>query len=442
MATVTFIPGKTQSKTAMGRVVSYCSRKDKTFYEQDGRPYQLISGKDCCGETAFQEFMATKQQYGKANGTFFYQYVQSFSPDEKINLQIAHEIGCKFAEYFKGHEVLITTHTDVAHIHTHFVINSVNHENGKKLQMARGSIYDLRRFSDDICREYNLSIVEPKKDGLQNIRTREYRSALKGDSWKFKLMNVVDEAMMKSQTKAEFITNIRNMGYDVNWSDNRKHLTYTTPEGNKCRDNKMHDEKYLKHNMEVFYEYRTIKGFEQAGKPDRQLSDTSTDVRNPAGNTGTVANIVDDYSTGNEPYSRKNSTITHSREYFEYDEVNIGTDWQSNLESVGSGGAANKTRFTESNGNIEYGYSQRFIGTQERNRENAFGSGFDTSQVTDEVAGAGNVGNDDIVHIVKNIEHLINPIDPEKERQRREHEVEMKKQAQKRRKSRSWEMDM
>ena len=67
MATVTFIRAKTQSKTAMGKVMAYCARPDKSLYEG----YNLVSGKDCCAETAFKEFMATKQQHGKAEGMFF-----------------------------------------------------------------------------------------------------------------------------------------------------------------------------------------------------------------------------------------------------------------------------------------------------------------------------------------------------------------------------------
>ena len=128
MATVTFIREKTQSKTAMGKVMAYCARQDKTLFEG----YHLVSGKDCCAETAFKEFMATKQQHGKANGMFFYQYVQSFSPGE-ITPEKAHEIGLKFAEKcFPGHEVLVATHTDREHIHTHLVINSVSFALPKK----------------------------------------------------------------------------------------------------------------------------------------------------------------------------------------------------------------------------------------------------------------------------------------------------------------------
>lgn len=289
MATVTYIPEKTQNMTAMGKVMRYCARQDKTAYELDGRQIQLISGKDCCAETAYREFMATKQQYGKANGMFFYQYVQSFSPAEKITPQKVHEIGCQMAEYWKGHEVLIATHTDAEHIHTHFIINSVSHETGKKLQMGRGSIHDVRKFSDEICRQHNLSIVQPKqKSGL---RSREYRAAVKGESWKFKLMNAIDTAMTKSQTKAEFIRNMEKMGYSVKWIDQHKYITYTTPDGQKCRDNKLHDDKYLKERMTEVYEYRATQSKEPSGI-DRQISSRSAAVRHTAGSVTKPDRII------------------------------------------------------------------------------------------------------------------------------------------------------
>ena len=285
MATVTFIRAKTQSKTAMGKVMAYCSRNDKTLFEG----YHLISGKDCCGETAFKEFMATKQQHGKANGMFFYQYVQSFSPGE-IAPDKAHEIGLKFAgKCFPGHEVLVATHTDREHIHTHLVINSVGFESGKKLQMARGSIHDLRRHSDEICREYGLTIVQPAQKN--NLQTREYRAALKGESWKFKLIGAIDLALESARTRAEFIKKMQRMGYGVTWSDTRKHITYTTPDSQKCRDIKLHDEKYLKENMEIYFGQRQVEGPQPARKPAAQLPAGGAAVRDPAGNLGEFAEI-------------------------------------------------------------------------------------------------------------------------------------------------------
>lgn len=323
MATVTYIREKTQNKTAIGRVMRYCSREDKTMYELNGRKFQLISGKDCCPETAYREFMATKQQYGKANGMFFYQYVQSFSPDEKITAQAAHEIGCKFAEYFKGYEVLIATHTDREHLHTHFIINSVSHENGKKLQMPRGSIYKLRQFSDEICKQYNLSIVQPKEN-KGGMKTREYRAAVKGESWKFRLMSVIDNAMEHSLNRAEFIKQMNQMGYQVKWQDNLKHITYTTPDGMKCRDNKLHENKYLKEEMEVYYGHGQAKGFEQAGESDRGLSNKATLVRDSGRNVDTATANTVSYRTGPSADTGKDRQAPDMGQYKGESESHLG----------------------------------------------------------------------------------------------------------------------
>ena len=78
MATVMYIPEHQQNRFAMSAVINYCMQEYKTFDNKSKR--QLVSGVNCDGANAFQEFMATKKVYGKANGVFFYQYVQSFSP--------------------------------------------------------------------------------------------------------------------------------------------------------------------------------------------------------------------------------------------------------------------------------------------------------------------------------------------------------------------------
>lgn len=83
-----------------------------------------------------------------------------------------------------------------------------------------------------------------------------YRAALRGDSWKLQLINCIDRAMATSRSKQEFIKQMRKMGYEVKWQDSQKYITYTTPQGQKCRDNKLHDDKYLKVRMEEFYEPR------------------------------------------------------------------------------------------------------------------------------------------------------------------------------------------
>ena len=142
MATVMYIPEHRQNRFAMRAVINYCMQEYKTFDNKSKR--QLISGVNCDGANAFQEFMATKKVYGKDNGFFFYHYAQSFAPKEKITPEQAHEIALEFAEKaWSGHEVLVTTHCDREHIHSHFVINSVGFESGMKLRQSkclRGSI--------------------------------------------------------------------------------------------------------------------------------------------------------------------------------------------------------------------------------------------------------------------------------------------------------------
>ena len=130
MATVMYITEHRQNRFAMRAVINYCQQEYKTLDSKSKR--RLISGVNCDGANAFREFMATKKVYGKDNGFFFYHYVQSFSPKEKITPEQAHEIALEFAEKaWSGHEVLVTTHCDREHIHSHFVINSVGFESGK-----------------------------------------------------------------------------------------------------------------------------------------------------------------------------------------------------------------------------------------------------------------------------------------------------------------------
>ena len=85
----------------------------------------------------------------------------------------------------------------------------------------------------------------------------EYYTAVKGESWKFELMRVIDECMRCAGNREEFLILLRSEGYDATWTDSRKNITYTTPDGRKCRDSRLHIGKYLKENMEAEFGYRT-----------------------------------------------------------------------------------------------------------------------------------------------------------------------------------------
>ena len=252
MAIVHFVNYKrgTQSRAAMRGVMLYVIQEKKTTWE--GEP--LVGGINCQPQSVYDDFLNTKLLYHKDGGVMFYHMVQSFPKGAAVNPQQAHEAARRLAEYFDGCEVLICTHVDREHIHSHCVINSVNFETGKKLHMAKEQIQELMRRNDAICLEMGLPVFEPTAQQTCGMSGAEYHMALKGQSWKLRLMNTIDECMKYAADKDAFVSLMESEGYAVCWESSRKYITYTTLDGLKCRDNKLHEEKYCKEVME--HEFR------------------------------------------------------------------------------------------------------------------------------------------------------------------------------------------
>lgn len=248
MATVNFINRKkSQTRAGMKFVLEYTQRDEKTLFEG----MKLVSGVNCSPQSVYEEFVNTKLLYGKDSQRMYYHFVQSFHKDEKITPQTAHEVALKLSEYYKDFEVLVSTHTDCDHIHSHFIINSVSFETGKKLHQSANAIQELRQESDALCMEYGLSICQPKEQRTKPMSAGEYHSATRGDSWKMRLINNIDECMRYATSKDMFVQMMESEGYAVKWTDTRKNITYTTPDNKKCRDDRLHEQKYLKGRMEL-----------------------------------------------------------------------------------------------------------------------------------------------------------------------------------------------
>ena len=232
----------------------YVSQVNKTLWDEQ----PLVSGIGCQPETAFDEFLSTKLLHHKNGGVMFYHMVQSFPKGAEIDPRTAHEAARRLVGYFEGCEVLVCTHVDREHIHSHCIINSVNFETGKKVHMADKQIQELRVRNDQICEELGLpKFQRDEQKRSRGMSNAEYYTASKGESWKFELMRVIDECMRYTGNRDEFLALLRAEGYDATWTDSRKNITYATPDGRKCRDNKLHIEKYLKENMEAEFGYRT-----------------------------------------------------------------------------------------------------------------------------------------------------------------------------------------
>ena len=258
----------TQSRSCMKSVMRYVSQPGKTLW--DGQ--NLVSGIGCQSATAFDEFLSTKLLHHKDGGIQFYHMVQSFPKGADVDPRAAHEAARQLAGYFEGCEVLVCTHTDREHIHSHCIINSVNFETGKKIHMADEQIQALRARNDAICEELVLPKFQKDEQrqsgGMSNA---EYYPAAKGESWKLELMRVIDECMRYAGSREEFMALLRAEGYGATWTDSRKNITYTTPDGRKCRDSRLHMMKYRKENMEAEFGYRTEIEYGSIGSAAQEI---------------------------------------------------------------------------------------------------------------------------------------------------------------------------
>jgi hypothetical protein len=263
------------SKSPVSKIIKYVTNPKKTTEE-------LISGVNCSADTVKEEMNYTKTHYHKKQGIQYYHVIQSFKPGE-IDPKKAHAIGTELASKIAPyHECLVVTHTDKNHVHNHIVINSVSYKNGKKYQVENGA-YKMKKESDKICERENLSVIENKKKvkkdkdsaKVKGMSNNEYRAAINKDVpwWKGQVIIDVKQSQSKCKTKEDFINDMESKGYKVNWSDTRKHITYTTPDGRKVRDNKLHDEALLKEVMESGFK-RIAKEKYDRGR-ERNISGTA-----------------------------------------------------------------------------------------------------------------------------------------------------------------------
>ena len=291
MAIVHFVNYKrgTQSRAAMRGVMLYVMQEKKTAWE--GGP--LVSGINCQPQSVYDDFLNTKLLYHKDGGVMFYHMVQSFPKGAAVDPRQAHEAARRLAEYFDGCEVLVCTHVDREHIHSHCVINSVNFDTGKKLHMAKEQLQELMRRNDMICLEMGLPVFDAPTQQARGMSGAEYHTALKGQSWKLRLMNTIDECMKYAADKDAFVSLMASEGYAVRWESGRKYITYTTPDGMRCRDSKLHEEKYCKEAMEHEFRIRAeiVSARTQAAQhPADSAAGAGTTSRSTSHKSGLGAN--------------------------------------------------------------------------------------------------------------------------------------------------------
>lgn len=276
MAIIKFTSGKINPRT----VINYVCNKEKTTDK-------LISGKDCMPESCEYEFAEVKKAFGKTDGRTYYHMIQSFSPDDRITPEQAHEVGLQMAELFEGYQVLVVTHTNKAHTHNHLVINSVNFENGKKLTIYNQELERIKNYSNSICLKNGWDVTEAK--------TRRNRNP----KWKQIIIEDALAAMAESYSMDEYISKLKELGIYVSYNPNYKYMTYSDAEGHKCRDAKLFDERLLKKNLEIYFDL---------GGAETLIGDTILDYETPKlgnctdGLTNLITNFIDTIQADEDEY--------------------------------------------------------------------------------------------------------------------------------------------
>ena len=266
MPIIHFANSKNQTTGGLKKLLGYVRREKKTKLEDR----RFVSGVNCSQENAYNEMMLTKQMHKKTGGRLYYHLVQSFPKGYEIKPELAHKIALELAEKaLSNYECVVATHIDREHIHSHIVFNSVSFEDGRKYHSDNNSLHELMKLSDEICRQYGVAVLDKPKFGKENqndvLGDKEYRSAVRGESFKFALMNAITDCMKQAKSKKQFIALMKRKGYDVRWEQQRKYITYTTPKGKKCRCNKLHDRRFTKEMMEYEFKirYAIFNGEEQ-----------------------------------------------------------------------------------------------------------------------------------------------------------------------------------
>lgn len=148
MAIVKNIAEAFQTPSAQKRVIDYCRQPSKTVSTEN---MLFVSGINCIPELAHESFLATQKLFDHESGTpRFYQYVQSFSPNEKVTPELAHKIALEFAKQFGNREILVATHLDREHLHTHFVFNAYDLDTGRKYTSNK---FHLAKLREEYCEQ-------------------------------------------------------------------------------------------------------------------------------------------------------------------------------------------------------------------------------------------------------------------------------------------------
>ena len=241
---------RTNTHGAMRNCIEYVLRQDKT-----SELLTYVTGPYCHDEInydlVYRTFLEEKKMWDKDSGRMYAHNIISWHKDEQITLEQALEFGKEFAEnWFSGFQTLMAVHKDKDHIHCHLVTNSVSYEDGRKLHNTKKDLERMKQLTNQMCRERGLSVAEKGKhfDGSQiekgeviawsKDKYNLFRQQVK-DSFVADCAMAVLKALENCISKEKFIEKMKQFGWNVNWTEKRKHIIFQKQDGKKVRDSNL-----------------------------------------------------------------------------------------------------------------------------------------------------------------------------------------------------------
>ena len=250
MAVNKTINKRTNTHGAMRNCIEYVLRQDKI-----NELFTYVTGPYCHDEInydlVYRTFLEEKKMWDKDSGRMYAHNIISWHKDEQITPEQALEFGKEFAEnWFSGFQTLVAVHKDKDHIHCHLVTNSVSYEDGRKLHNTRKDLERMKQLTNQMCRERGLTVAEKGKhfDGSQiekgeviawsKDKYNLFRQQVK-DSFVADCAMAVLKALENCISKEKFIEKMKQFGWNVNWTEKRKHITFQNQDGKKVRDSNL-----------------------------------------------------------------------------------------------------------------------------------------------------------------------------------------------------------
>ncbi len=166
----------------------------------------------------YQTFLDTKMDYGKLYGRQGYHFVISFKPGE-VSLEQLHELTQRWCNTYLGddYDYVYALHNDQAHLHSHIIFNSVSRTTGYKYRYENGDWEkNIQPVTDQLCQELNLPMLAYEKENPKGKHYAEHSAEKKGKATdKDVLLADIDAAINKALDYADFLENMKDMGYGI-----------------------------------------------------------------------------------------------------------------------------------------------------------------------------------------------------------------------------------